>query len=499
MLRFSPNPNLAHLIRWQESEDDAFQTARAQARPVMLFLAAFWCRFCQRMDEDAFSDRENMALLNAYFISLRVENAKRPDIDARYNLNGWPTIAFLAPNGKLFAAANYLPAGEFKEFLLNVYMEYERRKDEFRLRIDTSTPAAPSNPPDPPDSARLREITDAVFATADRVNGGYGAGQKFIQAEANEFFLSRHEATREPAYLDHVRRTLDRMRSSAIYDASEGGYFRTTTGADWMQPHREKLLAEQAGLLSNCLHLFRITQSPDYARMAEEIISYLDKKLFDRSKPAFFGCEDFLRRDEEAKSEEFFTIIDECVYTDANAQAVVAYLAAADTLKRVDCRPRALSVLDFLWRHNRSEREGMFHYSDGSPHAAGLLSDQAHMGIALVRAFRATNENDFLERAKGLAEFILLHLGNGDGGYFDRGEGDLGFLGSRLALVDQNGVAAKFFLILADATNEAKYRDAALWALRAPSENAAGYGIEAAPYGQALGEWLKTSKAGALE
>jgi hypothetical protein len=329
------------------------------------------------------------------------------------------------------------------------------------------------------------------LATADRVNGGFGSGQKFIQAEANEFLLSRYETTGESAYLDHVRLTLDRMRSSPIYDANEDGYFRTTTGADWVQPHREKLLAEQAGLLANCLHLFRITQTPDYARMAEEIIGYLDKKLFDGSKPAFFGCEDFLRRDEEAKSDEFFTIIDECVYTDANAQAVVAYLTAAEILNRPDCKIRALSVIEYLWRHNRSEHEGMFHYSDGSPYAAGLLSDQAHMGIALVRAFGATNEADFLHRAKGLAEFILLHLSSVDGGYFDRGESDLGFFGSHLILVDQNGVAATFFLILAGATNEAKYRDAALWALRALSENAASYGIDVAPYGQALGEWLR--------
>ena len=128
MLRFSPNRNLAHLVRWFESEDDAFATARAQDRPVVVFLGAFWCRYCQRMDEEAFSDRENMALLNAYFVALRVENAKRPDIDARYNLNGWPTIAFLAPDGKLLAASNYLPTAEFKELLLNVYMEYRAKQ-----------------------------------------------------------------------------------------------------------------------------------------------------------------------------------------------------------------------------------------------------------------------------------------------------------------------------------------------------------------------------------
>ena len=139
MLRFSPNRNLAHLVRWFEFEDEAFAAARAQDRPVVVFLGAFWCRYCQRMDEEAFSDRENMALLNAYFVVLRVENAKRPDIDARYNLNGWPTIAFLTPNGKLLAASNYLPTAEFKELLLNVYMEYEQNKDRFRSDVRSAS------------------------------------------------------------------------------------------------------------------------------------------------------------------------------------------------------------------------------------------------------------------------------------------------------------------------------------------------------------------------
>jgi len=493
MNRFSPNPNLSHLIHWTESEEDAFRKAREQDRPVMLFLAAFWCRYCQRMDEGAFSDRENMALLNAYFVSLRVENAKRPDIDARYNLNGWPTIAFLTPNGKLLAAANYLPSDEFKEFLLNVYMEYEQRKDELRLSDGIETVAMPAIQRAEralPSISNLRQIANSILALADPMNGGYGNGQKFIHAEANEFLLACYEATKDSMCLDHARLTLERMRAGPVYDQKEDGYFRTTTGADWTQPHREKLLAEQAGLLGNCLRLFRITQRPEYARMAEEIIGYLDTKLFDASKPAFFGCEDFLRRDEDARTDEFFTIIDDCVYTDANAQAIVAYLEAGAILNRPDHKTRALNVLDFLWRRNRSEHSGMFHYSDDASHARGLLSDQARMGIALVQAYRASNEVSFLERAKELAEFILLHLSNPGGGYFDRGKSALEFFGSRLSLIDQNGTTASFFLMFADVTKEQKHRDEALSALAAFSGDFAAYGLDAAPYGQALGEWL---------
>ena len=84
------------------------------------------------MDEQAFSETENIALLNAYFIPLRVEYAQRPDVDARYNLNGWPTIAFMTPDGQLLAAVNYLPTDQFKELLIDVYMGYQQRKDELR-------------------------------------------------------------------------------------------------------------------------------------------------------------------------------------------------------------------------------------------------------------------------------------------------------------------------------------------------------------------------------
>ncbi|MBT3820589.1 MAG: DUF255 domain-containing protein, partial [Nitrospinaceae bacterium] len=96
MIRYSPNPNTAHLIRWREWGPEAFESACEQDKPVMLLIGAFWCAFCQRMDETAFSDEEVAALLNAYFVPVRCENAQRPDVDVRYNHNGWPTIIFMA-------------------------------------------------------------------------------------------------------------------------------------------------------------------------------------------------------------------------------------------------------------------------------------------------------------------------------------------------------------------------------------------------------------------
>jgi uncharacterized protein len=286
--------------------------------------------------------------------------------------------------------------------------------------------------------------------------------------------------------------TLDRMRNGPIHDTLGGGYFRTTTGADWSQPHREKLLAEQAGLLTNCLDVFRITQRSEYAQTAEEIIGYLDKKLFDPSKPAFRGCEDFLRSEGEARTtnDEFFTIIDDYLYTDANAQTVVAYLEAAATLGRPDCKERALGVLEFLCNRCRSTEGSMHHFYDGRPHLPGLLIDQARVGTALLQAYSAAGQIEYLERSRELAEFIRTRLTNSDGGYFDLSVCGADLLKLRLTEIEQNGAAAWFFLKLAQAANEPKYREAAHWALRAFSGNFISYGVHAAGFGKALGEWI---------
>ena len=497
MIRFSPNPNQANLIRWHEWGDEAFRKAREQDKPLVLFLTAFWCRYCQRMDEEAFSENENIALLNAYFISIRADDAQRPDVNTRYNLNGWPTIAFMSPEGDLLAATNYLPKDQFGDVLIRVYMSYQEKKDEIRAAKAASQnsskgTAGPMSRQEI-DGAGVEQISKLIMELADPVHGGYGRGQKFIHPEANDFLLARYEATNDSAYLNQARLTLDRMREGAIYDREHEGYFRTTSGADWSHPHREKLLPEQAGLLANSLRVFRITKQTVYANMAEGIISYLDRKLSEHSHGIFYGCEDFLRVENAAPSEqeEFFTIVDQCVYTDANAQAVVAYLEAAASLGKTSFQERALRTLKFLWEHCRSDNGGMFHYFDGAPHLEGMLNDQARMGMALTRAHRSTGEGNYLERAKELGEFVLAKLKNPEGGYYDIPAEGSAYLSLRLTLIEQNGTAALFFLSLAEATKEHRYQEAAQWALSAFRGDFRTYDIHAASFGQALIAWKR--------
>jgi len=491
MLRFSPNANRAHSIAWHEWSDAAFERAQNESKPVLLFLAAFWCRYCQRMDEEAFSDAEVIALLNAYFISLRVDYAQRPDVDARYNLNGWPTLAFMAPHGQLLAAVNYLPADQLKELLIDVYIGYQQREEELGAAEQTpAEQAAPVRLSDGELAANLAKISDSIMALADRTHGGYDRGQKFIHPQVNEFLLGRYRATKDRQYLDQVCLTLERMRAGALYDAEAGAYFRTASNPDWSHPHREKLLAEEAGLLANCLSVFRLSRRGEFRRMAEEIIEYLDGKLLDPASGAFFGCEDFLRRESGASGGDFFTIIDRCIYVEANAVAAAAYLDAAVLLDESSYRDRALAVMDFLLQHCRGDAGGMCHFFDGKPQVRGLLQDQAHMGIALVDAYKATGADRYLDDAKRLAEFILVELKNSAGGFYDILAQETAALGGRLTLIELNGAAATFFCRLSHAARDARYRDGARHALGAFAGDFESYGIHAAPFGIALQTFL---------
>jgi uncharacterized protein YyaL (SSP411 family) len=282
------------------------------------------------------------------------------------------------------------------------------------------------------------------------------------------------------------------MRAGEIYDHDGGAYFRTSSGADWSHPHREKLLLEEAGLLANCLAVFRITRRADYGRMAEEIIQYLDAKLFDPESGAFHGCEDWLRYEPPiVGGDVFFTIIDRCVYTDANAIASAAYLDAAELLNKPAYRERALTALEFLWQNCWCDNGGVFHYFDGTAHVPGLLQDQAQMGLALLRAYESAEDaTKYLDRALRLAEFTVDLLKNPAGGFYDIHAQDSAALKLRLTLIEQNGTAASFFLYLAQATNDAKYRAAAEWALAPFSSDFTQYGVHAAPIGRALGQLL---------
>ena len=106
---FSPRPNRAHEIEWMPWGAPAFARAESEQKPILLAISAVWCHWCHVMDETSYSDPEVIRTINKGFVPVRVDNDRRPDVNARYNMGGWPTTAFLAPDGTTITGATYMP------------------------------------------------------------------------------------------------------------------------------------------------------------------------------------------------------------------------------------------------------------------------------------------------------------------------------------------------------------------------------------------------------
>ena len=217
MFRFAPKPNRAHLVRWREWGPEAFQQALDQDKPVMVFLTAFWCYFCQLMDESPFSDDEIIALLNAYFIPVRVEEARRPDINVRYNRDGWPTIAFLTPQGDHLVSVNYQPPDQFGDVLVKVHQVYQERRTEIREVAAKASERVSPRQGGPRSQAALdtsivAEVSGTLLGLVDQTHGGYGHDHKYPHVEATELLLRRFETTGDSLFLARASLTLEKMR-----------------------------------------------------------------------------------------------------------------------------------------------------------------------------------------------------------------------------------------------------------------------------------------------
>ena len=500
MFRFSPRTNRGHLIMWWEWGEEAFQAAQQQDKPVMVFLTAFWCGYCQHMDETSLSNDEVIALLNAFFIPIRVEESQRPDVDLRYNQNGWPTIAFLTPSGDHLVSVNYTAAAPFTQLLVKLVDTYQRDKSTLleaaaRHRADALARQS-QEAPMPLGAPIVAEIAGMVEGLADPVHGGYGTKNKFLHTEANEFLLYLFEATGTASYLDHVRLTLDKMRQSRTFDSKDGGFFRYSSRVDWQEPHPEKLLDDQAALLRNYLHTYVLTDQASYRETAEGLVEYLDTTLSKPTQACFFGCQDYVQPDPSVAAGRtsgpplLLSLIDELLYCDANARAASAYLDAWWLLGRHDCKERALTILQALWDTLRTPDGGMYHYSDGAPHVPGLLMDSVMTGSALLDAYAVCGHTVYLERARQLAEDIIRQHRNAAGGFFDIGVTGPASLQYPVAVLTQNANVASFFVRLADLSGDIAYRKTAHWALRRFPNSHRHHEAFAAGFGHALGRLL---------
>ncbi len=484
---FSPRPNRAAEIGWREWGADAFAAARSEDKPILLGISAVWCHWCHVMDETTYSDQRVIDLVNRDFLPIRVDNDLRPDVNNRYNMGGWPTTAFLTPQGDILTGATYLPADQMLGALLRITGFYRTRKPEIAAQVLESRKkastmiAASAGSLDP-------HLVDAVLAAVenayDRTYGGFGGSPKFPQTEAIALLVEQAARRDDPQLLEMARFTLHQMAGGGTYDHVEGGFFRYSTTQDWSVPHFEKMLEDHGGLIS-ALAL------AGEGEILDSATAYLDGVLRDPVTGLYAGSQDADERyyalDAAGRAELERPYVDRRVYSNWNSMLAVAYFEADGRLGRPALRDEAAKLLDRLFRDSFTPTGGMLH-AEG---AGGLLGDQAWALLAAVRAFQAGIGESWLATAEQLAAHLEAAYADHDfGGYLDHVPDDsLGRLEDRLKPIGENSVAALALFELGTLVG-GEHLGRGRRALESVAQLPARYGLLAAGWARAYDRYL---------
>ena len=284
-------------VAWWPWQPEAFAEAARRDVPVLLSVGYSACHWCHVMAHESFENPQLAAQLNDGFVPIKVDREERPDIDAVYmaatqamtGQGGWPMTVFLTPDRQPFFAGTYFPPephGELPGFgqLLDAISHawQHRRADVLDSAGTISASIAEVNQPLGGDqlpvsrwATELDGAGDRLLSSFDPVRGGFGRAPKFPPAMACEFLLRHYERTGDQAVLHAVSRTLEAMARGGIYDQLAGGFARYSVDADWVVPHFEKMLYDNALLLRVYLHHARITGSALSSRVCAETVEFL--------------------------------------------------------------------------------------------------------------------------------------------------------------------------------------------------------------------------------
>ncbi len=203
-------------IVWLDWSDTAFQRAANENKPILLDISAVWCHWCHRLDQDTYSVADIAEYIGSNFIPIRVDTDKRPDINRRYNMGGWPTTAFLTPEGRVIGGGTYIPPEQMRQVLRDVKSFWE--KSQAKPAEEQPFPEPENIPIGELSPSIIDEIFGEVANNFDPVYGGFGSQPKFPNTEAHELALMKFHYTRNREFLRIVSVSLQNVGRSGTYD-----------------------------------------------------------------------------------------------------------------------------------------------------------------------------------------------------------------------------------------------------------------------------------------
>jgi len=303
LLQHAANP-----VDWHPWNEEAFQKAKNQDKPVFLSIGYSTCHWCHVMEHESFEDPQVASLINENFIPIKVDREERPDLDQIYmavcqavtGTGGWPLTIILTPDREPFFAGTYFPKESrfgrtgLIELIPKLAELWQTKRGELLESADQIVSFLRQD--NQPASGELeKEIFDKAYQQLsgrfDSLQGGFGSAPKFPSAH-NLIFLLRywHHSGQDHA-LDMAEKTLQKMRLGGIFDQVGFGFHRYSTDPNWLLPHFEKMLYDQAMLVMAYVEAYQATGKSEYAQTAREILTYV---LRDMTSPegGFYSAED---------------------------------------------------------------------------------------------------------------------------------------------------------------------------------------------------------------
>ncbi|MEU7420112.1 thioredoxin domain-containing protein [Streptomyces antibioticus] len=293
LLQHAENP-----VDWWPWSAEAFEEARRRDVPVLLSVGYSSCHWCHVMAHESFEDQETADVLNAGFVAVKVDREERPDVDAVYmeavqaatGQGGWPMTVFLTPDAEPFYFGTYFPPAprhgmpSFRQVLEGVRQAWDGRRDEVaevagKIVRDLSGREISYGDGSPPGEQQQAQALLGLTREYDAQRGGFGGAPKFPPSMVIEFLLRHHARTGAEGALQMARDTCERMARGGIYDQLGGGFARYSVDRDWIVPHFEKMLYDNALLCRVYAHLWRATGSELARRVALETADFMVREL----------------------------------------------------------------------------------------------------------------------------------------------------------------------------------------------------------------------------